>query len=73
MDNCSIEASYYEMGMDFAGFYSDGNDEELSGLYEEYKLPEDERSDLFARIDEEWGISENYEMWDEDEEMLEDE
>jgi hypothetical protein len=74
MDNCSIEASYYEMGMDFAGFYSDGNDEELSGLYEEYKQPEDERSDLFNRLDEEWGLSEQFADYDdEDEEMLEDE
>jgi hypothetical protein len=70
MDNCSIEASYYEMGMDFAGFYSDGNDEELSGLYEEYK--EEEQSDLFKRLDEEWGLSEQFADYDEMEEEYED-
>ena len=71
-EDCEISASYYECGMDFAGFW-DGNDEYLENLREEYELPADERSDLFARLDEEWGLSESYEMWDEDEEMLEDE
>jgi len=61
MDNCSIEASYYEQGMDFAGFYSDGVEDYLEGLYEESRLPEDEQSDLFKRIDEEWCVSEQYE------------
>jgi hypothetical protein len=72
MDNCEISASYYEMGMDFAGFWN-GEEEHLDDLHEEYKQPVDERSDLFNRLDEEWGLSENYEMWDEDDEMLEDE
>ena len=71
-EDCEISASYYEMGMDFAGFWH-GMEEHLEDLHAEYKLPEDERSDLYNRLDEEWGLSENYEMWDEDEEMLEDE
>ena len=71
MDNCSIQASYHEPGMDYAGFYSDGEDEYLENLYDEYKLAEDERSDLYNRLDEEYALSENYEMWDEDEEDLE--
>jgi hypothetical protein len=71
-EDCEISASYYEMGMDFAGFWH-GMEEHLDDLHAEYKLPEDERSDLYNRLDEEWGLSENYEMWDEDEEMLEDE
>ena len=71
MDNCSIQASYHEPGMDYAGFYSDGEDEYLENLHEEFKLPEDERSDLYNRLDEEYNLSENYDMWDEDEEDLE--
>jgi hypothetical protein len=72
MDNCDISASYYECGMDFAGFW-DGTEEHLDDLHAEYELPEDERSDLFNRLDEEWGLSEQFEEYDEDEEMLEDE
>jgi hypothetical protein len=72
MDNCEISASYYECGMDFAGFWH-GMEEHLDDLHEEYKLPEDERSDLYNRLDEEWGLSEQFEEYDEDEEMLEDE
>jgi hypothetical protein len=72
MDNCEISASYYECGMDFAGFWH-GMEEHLDDLHEEYKLPEDERSDLYNRLDDEWGLSEQFEQWDEDEEMLEDE
>jgi hypothetical protein len=71
-EDCEISASYYEMGMDFAGFW-DGTEEHLDDLHAEYELPSDERSDLFNRLDEEWGLSEQFEIWDEDEEMLEDE
>ena len=67
--DCDIEASYYEGGMDFGGFWSTLNgDEYLEGCHEEYKLPEDQQSDLFKRIDEEYNLSENYAMWEEDEE-----
>ena len=67
-EDCEISASYYEMGMDFAGFW-DGTDEYLENLHEEYEQPEDERSDLFNRLDEEWGLSEQFADWDEMEEM----
>ena len=66
MDNCSLEASYYEPGMDFAGFYSNGDDEYMEGLQEESKLPEDEQSDLFKRLDEEFGLSEQFAEYDDD-------
>ena len=72
MDNCSLEASYHEPGMDFAGFYVDGDDEYLENLHEEFKLPEDERSDLYNRLDEEYNLSENYDMWDDDEDEMDD-
>jgi hypothetical protein len=67
MDNCDLEASYYEPGMDFAGFWSaaDG-DEYCDNLHAEYELPEDDRSGLFQRLDEEFGLCEQFEQWDED-------
>jgi hypothetical protein len=43
----------------------------LEGCHAEYKLPEDEQSGLFQRLDEEYNLSENYDMWDEDEEEIE--
>ena len=68
-NDCRIEASYHEGGMDFGGFWDTENgDEYLEGCHEEYKLPEDQQSDLFKRIDEEYNLSESYDMWDEDEE-----
>lgn len=70
MDNCSIDASYHEPGMDFAGFYYNGDDEYCENLVEQCELPEDARSDLFNRIDEEYNIVEQYEMWKEDEEEV---
>lgn len=63
--DCSVEASYYEMGCDFAGFYSNGDDEYMEGLREEYDLPEDERSNLFKRLDEEFGLSDQFAEYDE--------
>ena len=67
MDNCSIVASYYEPGMDFAGFYTDGDDEYCDNLTDQCLLGEDERSDLFKRLDEEYALVENYEQWQEEE------
>ena len=66
----TLEASYYEPGMDFAGFYTDGDDEYLEDLHSEYKLPKDQQSDLFKRLDEEYDLSSQFEQWDEDEEMV---
>jgi hypothetical protein len=66
-EDCSIEASYYEMGCDFAGLYNDGDDEYLENLQDEYKLPEDEQSDLFKRLDDEWGLSDQFAEYDDEE------
>ena len=67
MDNCSIQASYHEPGMDFAGFWSsvDG-DEYCEDITAQCELPEEARSDLFNRLDEEYALVENYEMWKEE-------
>ena len=63
-EDCSLTGSYYEMGCDFAGFYDNGDDEHLENLRDEYDLPEDEQSDLFKRLDEEYALSEQYDEWD---------
>lgn len=69
MDNCSLEASYHEPGMDFAGFYSDGDDEYMDGISEHLDNNKpDLWSPLARRLDEEYGIMESIEMWREEEE-----
>jgi len=64
-EDCAVEGSYYEMGCDFAGFYFNGDDEHLENLHDEYDLPEDEQSDLFKRLDEDFGLSEQFAEYDE--------
>ena len=62
MDNCTLEASYHEPGMDFAGFWSsEAGDEYCDNLEEQCELPEDKQSDLFKRLDEEYALQENFE------------
>ena len=69
-DSCVIECSFHEPGMDFAGFWSSENGEEYcEDLTEQCELPEDDRSDLFNQLDEEYALVENYEMWKEEEEV----
>ena len=66
-DSCVIECSYYEPGMDFAGFWSsEAGDEYIDNLHDEYELPEDERSELFNRLDDEFALCEQFAQWDED-------
>ena len=64
-EDCSLTASYYEMGCDFAGLYNDGDDEYLENLQDEYRLPEDQQSDLFKRLDDEWDLSSQFAEYDE--------
>jgi len=71
MEGIDVEASYYECGMDYAGFWNawDG-DQCLENLREQYELPHHERGelyDLYMRLDDEWNLSENFEMWDDEE------
>ena len=73
-EDCSLNASYYEMGCDFAGMYDDGIDEYLENLRDVYDLPEDPVTwPLFKRLDEEWNLSEQFDQYDEDDEDDEDE
>ena len=72
-DSCVIECSYYEPGMDFAGFWSsEDGDEYLEGLHEQYELPHYERNDLYKRLDDEFDLSNQFAEWDEDLEEDED-
>ena len=68
-EDCSLTGSYYEMGCDFAGFYDNGDDEHLENLRDEYDLPEDQQSDLFKRLDEEYALSEQFAEYDDDDEI----
>lgn len=71
-DSCVVECSYYEPGMDFAGFWSsEDGDEYIEDLHEQYELGDD-ASELFKRLDEEFALSEQFEQWDEDYEEDED-
>jgi len=65
MDNCEISASYYEMGMDFAGFWN-GMEEHLDDLHEVWKNDPD--NELFCRLDEEYSLVEQFEEYEEIEE-----
>jgi hypothetical protein len=58
--------------MDFAGFWSsEAGEEHLDNLHDQWELPEDERSDLYNRLDDEYNLSEQFQEWDE--EFLEEE
>lgn len=59
-----IEAYYYEPGMQFAGIYEGGFDD----FYESWGNAENCREQLPEVLDEMFAISENQEMWEQDEE-----
>lgn len=65
-DSCIIEASYFEPGMDFAGFWSSENGEEhLDDLHDEWEKGDD-ASDLYRRLDEEYDLSSQFAEWAEE-------
>ena len=65
-DSCVIEASYFEPGMDFAGFWSSENGEEhLDNLHDEWEKGDD-ASDLYKQLDEEYDLSTQFADWAED-------
>ena len=68
MDNCEISASYFEPGMDFAGFWH-GMEEHLDDLHEVWENDPD--NELFRRLDEEYNLVEQFEEYEE--EFLEEE
>lgn len=68
-EDCTIFASYYEPGLDYAGFYTDGVDELCDNLSVQYGLSEDKRSELYRRLDEEYNLSERFAEWEEENEI----
>jgi hypothetical protein len=69
-DSCIIEASYFEPGMDFAGFWSSENGEEhLDNLHDVWE--NDPENQLFKQLDEEYDLSSQFAEWAE--EFLEEE
>jgi hypothetical protein len=73
MDNCSIEASYEEGGMDFAGFYENGDDQYMEGLSEwceavvKGTCALEDTPELFQKLDDEFELIENRREWIEEE------
>ena len=57
-----VRAYYYEPGMNFAGIWDNGDDE----FYELPSTSAEVREELPEALDEMFGISENMEMWEEE-------
>jgi len=74
MDGCSLVADYHEPGMDFAGFYDNGDDEYMEGLGEyceqvvKGRTAIEDTPQLFQRLDEQFELVENAREWIEEEE-----
>ena len=73
MDNCSIEATYEEGGMDFAGIYNNGDDQYMEGLSEwceavvKGTCALEDTPELFQKLDDEFELIENRREWIEEE------
>ena len=73
MDNCSISATYEEGGMDFAGIYSDGDDQYMEGLAEwgeavvKGTCALEDTPELFQKLEDEFELIENRREWIEEE------
>lgn len=74
MDGCSLVADYHEPGMDFAGFYDNGDDQYMEGLGEwstavvKGTCALDDTPELFQRLDEQFELVENAREWIEENE-----
>ena len=66
MDGCSIEATYYEPGMDFVGEYIDGEDNFYDGVGELIQGGALQDDETLARLVEDYAIEEDMEMWREE-------
>ena len=64
-----VRAMYYEPGMNFAGVWDNGSDD----YYEIPSTSEACREELPAELDEAFGISENMQMWEEENQEEEEE
>ena len=65
MDGCSIEATYEEGGMDFAGIYEDGEDQGMDGISDWCRAVVtgscslEDTPELFQRLESEFELIEN--------------
>jgi len=70
MDNCSLEASYYEPGMDFGGFWTDGDDECFEDLDARLKEPVEEWDERFKAFEAEYDLLSEEWRFENDEETV---
>lgn len=63
-DDCTISASYYEMGLDFAGIYENGVNDYQEGLRDQYMMEPELRSDTYKRLDEIYDLSNQFDLDD---------
>lgn len=68
-EDCDIDATYFEPGMDFAGIFRDGEDIWYDGISEEIKEPRENWTDWFIELDEQYGFADWYEDEEYEEEM----
>jgi len=63
----TVYASYYEPGMDYAGFYEDGSDRSYDNITEYFRTTdESDWSDDMREVDDIWAIQESLELFDEE-------
>lgn len=62
-----VNANYYEPGMDFGGFWVDGEDDLIEDVSTHARADEEEWDDNFRELDNIYGIAEDIAMWDEEE------
>ena len=73
MDGCYIEATYEEGGMDFAGIYTDSDDQYMEGLSEWCEkvvrgtCALEDTPELFQKLEDEFELIENRREWIEEE------
>jgi len=69
MDGCSLTADYHEPGMDFAGFYDNGDDQYMEGLGEwceavvKGTCALEDTPELFQKLDDQFELVENAREW----------
>lgn len=65
-----VYANYYEPGMDFGGFYTNGEDVFIEDVSNTARQDESEWDDDFRELNEIYGIAEEVAMWDEEEDLV---
>ena len=71
MDNCSLEASYYEPGMDFGGFYRNGDDIYFEDLQAQLEQPTEEWSEAFTEFEQEYDLLSEEHRFEDEENLIE--